>query len=542
MKVKIPNDYFVVMDYFKSQPTDKRIALLPDYTFWGWFFTRWHYDGSGFLWYAVEQPVVSRTFDVWSNTSESYYWEIKAAVEAEDIGRFKSVLKKYDIDYLVLDHSLLPVSATYRGLAYDRLENLLNQSANIFKALDTDNLTVYKIANARNSKNFVETVGSLATVGPKTFVTNFDQSYSDLGAYRNSANPDYYYPFADLTTQTRLKEKNWELIELADSFILKAALPKNLNQYQAILPQTDEKTRFFENGQVATYSAQINARVESDKLVVEIAKDKILDFAPRETKIEDCSFDRSSSKKGTVIIKKNFRSLEIENREGKISCFSFDGPFLSHKYSYLVKIDNENLSGRRLFFYVLDKTKRQSYIEERLKNDSEYFIINPKNPFGLGHSFVFHNNSYEGISSKNILEDVAVYLFPFEELKKIYLVKTKTPEPIITNPRWPSGVQLQPVSTIILNQSFSPGWYAFKIHGGQIKDHFLVNGWANGWNVPVSTNPDGVGNQLEPVITILFLPQLLEFAGFGLLAFTLIWIILISPCFFVKSSLESKHE
>lgn len=64
MKVLIPKQYFSVFEYFKSKPAHDRIALLPDATFWGWFNYQWGYTGSGFLWYGIKQPIISRTFDV----------------------------------------------------------------------------------------------------------------------------------------------------------------------------------------------------------------------------------------------------------------------------------------------------------------------------------------------------------------------------------------------------------------------------------------------------------------------------------------------
>ena len=122
MKVGLPDPYRQTINYFKQQDKDKRIAFLPDYTFWGWFSHRWGYDGSGFLWYGIEQPMVSRTFDVWSLTSESYYWEIKYAIESINPALFEQVLQKYDIDYLVLDKTLQPVSSVEEGLQYDQLD------------------------------------------------------------------------------------------------------------------------------------------------------------------------------------------------------------------------------------------------------------------------------------------------------------------------------------------------------------------------------------------------------------------------------------
>jgi hypothetical protein len=49
----------------------------------------------------------------------------------------------------------------------------------------------------------------------------------------------------------------------------------------------------------------------------------------------------------------------------------------------VVKIKNENLDGRRLFFYITDNTKKQSYLEKRLNLDTEYIVIHPRFEHGV---------------------------------------------------------------------------------------------------------------------------------------------------------------
>ena len=195
MKVRIPNDYQSVINYFKTEGKNSRITLLPDYTFWGWFFNKWGYNGSGFLWYGIEQPIISRTFDVWSKSSESYFWESKTAFEAEDINKLINVFDKYQIDYLLLDKSLVPVVSSYKALQYDRINELLLKSTNITPIFSGENIFLYKINHQYIIKNYVSLASNLVNITPQINVTNDDQAFLENGFYSTNQNiePDIFY-------------------------------------------------------------------------------------------------------------------------------------------------------------------------------------------------------------------------------------------------------------------------------------------------------------------------------------------------------------
>ena len=210
MKVTIPDDYHSVINYFKTEGKNSRIALLPDYTFWGWFFNKWGYNGSGFLWYGIEQPIVSRTFDVWSKSSESYFWESKTAFEAEDVNKLISVFDKYQIDYLLLDKSLVPVVSSYKALQYDRINELLLKSINITPIYSGENIFLYKVNHDSFSKSFISLTSDLVNVTPRINVTNDDQAFLENNFYLNnqSLESDIFYPFLSLTSQISSSDKN----------------------------------------------------------------------------------------------------------------------------------------------------------------------------------------------------------------------------------------------------------------------------------------------------------------------------------------------
>lgn len=107
--------------------------------------------------------------------------------------------------------------------------------------------------------------------------------------------------------------------------------------------------------------------------------------------------------------------------------------------------------------------------------------------------------------------------------------------------------------TLVLSQSFDEGWHAYRIKnsesriknflnstfpfifGEEIKDHVLVNNWENGWKISNLSlansrlqNNDQKTNDQSPTTTIIvfYLPQLLEYLGFGFLGIGFLYLLL----------------
>ncbi|PIP62803.1 hypothetical protein COW98_02110 [Candidatus Roizmanbacteria bacterium CG22_combo_CG10-13_8_21_14_all_35_9] len=504
MKVKIPSDYFQVMNYLKTVDKNKRVTLLPDYTFWGWFFNRWGYNGSGFLWYGIEQPIISRTFDVWSPKSESYFWEEKQALEAENLTQFEKVLDKYNVDYLILDYSLIPVVSSYKSLATDRIEGLLSQSQKISLVFRGETVALYQVGHPQKIESFVSLSSGLKNIGPQVKLTAEDRAYQENGDYIADFPYDIYYPFADLTTQTRIKDKKWSLEELADSFAINSDIALNFDDYQLYLQSTSEASISDDQG-IIDLKLNLNSFSENKKIKINFGK---------------------------LLVK----SFDVSGFNNNLTEFTLVAPELSQKYGYLIKIRSRNIKGSPLFFYIIDETKKQSMLEEKLLNENEYFILPNKFDYGLGYSFVFQNKSYENYPSENLLEEVSVYLFPYKELKDAKFIN-KNQNILSSNSL--SGFEVEKtnyftykvslnnktplLNNLILYQTYDAGWIA--ISNGKILPHVLVNNWANGWLI----NNETMKQLNNGKILIVFWPQYLEFVGFGLMIVSLIFVLLHQP-------------
>ena len=520
MKIRVPSEYLEAVDYFKGQDKNKRIALLPDYTFWGWFYHSWGYNGSGFLWYGIEQPILARAFDVWSAPSERYFWELKAAVEAEDRVALVNTLQKYNVEYVLLDKSYLPISSISRSLQYENLEDLLRRSPELVRVRTGKYLDIYQVTLPHKTQDFISHASHLPSVGPEVNAEYGDTVYEQTHGYLTDANPQLHYPFRNLMSQTRANRK-WKLTETEKEFVLKAPLDVDMNQYRTSTSSAGIYEMLLNSpGGVKTYHVGYQIELGKDTISARVPKVLVSQFDPSKTKVTNCE-----QSEGKINKQSTPDGFQVEARDGAIACFGYGDPYLEQRYGYLVTVQSKTVEGRNLFFYIIDSTKKQSYLEDRLQLDKEYFFLSPKFQYGVGYGFTFQSNSYKNFPSVNQVNGLEIYAFPYEVLKNLALLKKgdevrqaqffndftaekKNYGNYTVSPAQKNGV-------IILNQAFDNGWKAYQ-NGKELKDHVLINNWANGWVLDGSTEK----------ISILFWPQYLEYLGFGLLAGTLLFILL----------------
>jgi uncharacterized membrane protein YfhO len=122
--------------------------------------------------------------------------------------------------------------------------------------------------------------------------------------------------------------------------------------------------------------------------------------------------------------------------------------------------------------------------------------------------------SFGRVSSKNQLSSLTWYYFPYQWLKDVKFtpvnysqqggsieIKGEVKHGLFTT----VTVESPTGGVFEWNNAYESGWIATT--NGRLLPHVKVNGWANGWMVP-----DG-----ESAVTIVFLPQILEYIGFVVL-------------------------
>jgi hypothetical protein len=530
MKVSYPQEYFQLFDFFSHVDKNKRIALLPEYTHWGWFNHNWGYDGSGFLWYGIEQPIISRTFDVWSSKSEGYFWEAERALETEDSQAFGNILEKYNIDYIILDKSLTPVVATMKAIQYDRLEDILGKSPLIRLEKRIGFLSVYTVSRKNDkTNNFVSAYTTLPNVGPEITLTNEDTAYDRLGPYKTDPGTPLtaYYPFLDFTTQTTLAHTNWAMVETPTSWQITARLPKGVKNYTVSSRAGTVDINVYKDNTAVKYVMPFTVTVFDTTLVVEFPKIVVNNYLPSKTTVDHCANNTIGSVHPVV----DGTNLTVESNNGGVACFSYDDIFLEQRYGYIVKIDNTNTQGRRMYFYILDKTKDQPYLEDRLTYDTAYYVLGARFTQGIGYSFAFQNDSFPTIPSINTLKNVSVYLMPYFFLKNLSLSTLN----VLPSPVTPLTIAAtkqnyytytvsapQKYAVVVLNQAYHEGWQAYAVDkqnllqktfpalfGKKVGRHIVINNWANGWQIgTIAKNQD---------VVLLYTPQYLEYLGFAII-------------------------
>ncbi len=448
-EVRFPESYREAFSWFAKQDSNTRIAPFPVNSIYGWGYYDWGYEGAGFRWFGLPQPILDREFDRWMPTNEGYYWELSYALYSKNLSLLEAVLEKYRVNWLLVDQSMVNPPSP-KALFVDELIELIARSGKIKPAAKFGNLAVYQVSLSRATKNFASVATDLPGVQPAYKWSNVDRAFVDLGDYLLGT--DYPYPNRTLFTGKKPEDLEFDPKKLA-------TLPPLLGVGRKTWPAT---------GQCVSSTPQ-----------------------------------------------------------GQEGCVTMDFPNLPHQFGYLITVESQNQSGQPLLFFVENTNNRtidmETYLPKRPELVTSYFVQPPMEADGIGYKLHFDSVSFGKEKSANYLGVVTVTMVDYWGLvgqrvgQKMVVPKYLPTEgfqvdhPNTSFYRLDLGKgALSKGSTLILSQSYEPGWWAFGVGSeGDItplSGHVLVDNWANGWKLS--------GN--ERIVYVFFWPQLLEFAGFGL--------------------------
>lgn len=545
LRSPVQSDHLQTIEFFKNEDAHTRIAVFPQPNFWSWRFHDNGYRGSGFLWYGIEQPTLDRAFDPWSSKNENYYWEVSYALYSQDQSLFEKILEKYSVSWILIDKNVINPSSP-KALYLNELEQILTSSK--FSLSQTfGNIQIYKVNLETPGKDFIFLAQNLPTVGPIYNWNNLDTAYFENGNYISGignwelesesllaeSGNSIYYPFRSLATSREQKDIEFQVEEIPTSFVLKSKIPLQLQNYRVEIPKADSQDllafpqrAYMKNGYLYL-------------LIPKVGSSLAKEVNPAMLELPSCV----KSKNGIV---------ELTSNKGATCSISVPLETLPHNVSYLIAVKNHNVKGKPIVFWLENLNSRKADIETNLPANNglteSFFIQPPMDPFGRGYSLHFDNISIGKEEVINILSEIEIQPLPFNFLRSIKLVlPAKTPSvpititntirsqaSLITNVTHPNPAFYEIIlgsipksTTLVLPQSFDKGWKAYEINskfknqksnlqmliapilGRELKEHILVNNWANGWQLDES--------QTNKSIVILYLPQYLEFAGFLLL-------------------------
>lgn len=199
MRVQIPTQYFQLFDYLNTQPDTLRVANLPINSPYGWVYYNWGYQGAGFLYFGIKQPLLDRDFDRWSPYNESYYREMSYAIYKEDPSLLKNVIEKYKIGFMLIDKNVIDPQNPKSILYFEQSKKLIESSGLLQTENDFGNIELFKL---KTDPNIITAVNTNVNVSPTTTSTYEDFAYSQYGNYVTSSTignfDNQFYPFRDL--------------------------------------------------------------------------------------------------------------------------------------------------------------------------------------------------------------------------------------------------------------------------------------------------------------------------------------------------------
>lgn len=211
-------------------------------------------------------------------------------------------------------------------------------------------------------------------------------------------------------------------------------------------------------------------------------------------------------------------------------CSSVYAQGLLHDEGYMLTVNAKNEKGTALHFWALNDYEGIAPIDLNLsKNGNSIFFLPPMEKNAIAYSFHADNVAIGTEESKNTLNSVEAIHIPYNYLVNIVLTKPFTSSTGFTSfttehPNeslyisTPNEVQTGK-SLLVLSQSYDMGWQAyvgkktfwawiFPFFSGKNLQHVKINNWENGWIV------DSASLSKNSQITIIYLPQYLEYIGF----------------------------
>lgn len=283
------------------------------------------------------------------------------------------------------------------------------------------------------------------------------------------------------------------------------------------------------------------------------------DLSQLSSEKKDCGVEKARFINKRLLTEDNDNIL-VYQAENSAICDAVYFPELSRQTGYILAIESKNLSGLPLrLCFENDKTKTCAIEDILSKNkdfDIDYFIIPPYFD-GYGYNLILTNLSIGNVYTENQIKKIQIIPFPYVFFQSIKEKKSQQQPQSInrlisTNIKklspWLYSASInEPVSlnsVLVLDQAFEKNWKAYRlkcqmtnvtcqvysffpfIFGEELKDHVLINNWANGW----ALHPQQAGFAPQGAhIVIIFLPQYLEFFGFVILILGLFFILYRKP-------------
>lgn len=207
MTNQIPDEYFDFYSWADTQPSTARMALFPVYSYAGWEYHEWGYEGPGFNWFALKQPVLTRDFDRWNPGNEAFYNQVSTALYQKNTVAFLNTFSQYDVSYVVIDESIILPNQDSQLLKFSQTKELL-VAAGAELIWSGEFISVYDVSHANNlvDDSFVSSVPTAIDVLLPQNYLKYDPIYNTHSNYlssKDASDTQIEFPFTSFA-QTSL--------------------------------------------------------------------------------------------------------------------------------------------------------------------------------------------------------------------------------------------------------------------------------------------------------------------------------------------------
>jgi hypothetical protein len=368
--VEMPDDYEKLAEYLVEENITERILALPLPNNGYFREYEWGFYGSGFLHYVIDNPLVEKSLAVGSLSSESAINDIEKAYYSRDKEEFENLLTKYNIEYLMVDKSLIKGRYGFE-IDWDLVDYISDGNEKVWRNGDTSLLEVkYRTSN------------NIMAVDDKAFSTVDQNSYQYVNAVSKTADwkiDDSYIKLEaggiELKTPTNFYSYPISIQKKEDQLVITPVFPV-INEQSIRIPsrqyRVDTNETYFDVGGYLVDSTEINDVLHLDSSfsstnaikVVEAHKTSLLDeLSDSVVGICDGSEDDLETR-GLIASKMEDKQLIIDVTRG-LGCLSVP---IVDEFSFLdIEIEYEAQQGDIVGYCLY------SYKQKECLNSESFF-------------------------------------------------------------------------------------------------------------------------------------------------------------------------
>ncbi len=314
LKVQIPSEYFEFWSWAQQKPASARMALLPAPTYSAWEYYQWGYEGAGFLWFGMPQPLLTRDFDRWGATNETFYRQISTSIDDLNLNSFAQTIEKYQVSYLIIDESMFrPDSSYYVGQAeINNIREFIYQLGYL-RVFSSGTLEVFETP-FQSTTGFLDVPETFEPVQSTNLYTRLDPVYKNSSSNWQSNDSTWLsrstlYPFSNFSQD---EVNNINVLD-ASNLLISSNISADKNTiYQLIMPKTTiennylAKTELYYDGQTVKINFLPSYELLLDKQLV----------TPKE-KLPPLTIDLSEQNYQSIIVDFGGREISLNANEKK---------------------------------------------------------------------------------------------------------------------------------------------------------------------------------------------------------------------------------